>query len=138
MTRDEWHKSPEFIKLRFLGNMGASITSKVQELNDVLELVLAEKPDLWVFDKFSLVERQARIVSLEASKLWERCRELAKSLEPRQYDDICKNCNNKWQEDGKCPTCSATKPVDKPTPKNSSCTDDERKFFENEDSDDWK
>ena len=110
MTREEWYASPGFIKLRFLNNIAAGIQHKTQELYDVLELLLAENPDLFVFDKFTLVERQARIVNLEASKLWEHCRKLDVLLEPRQYTDVCKRCNNKWQEDGKCPTCPATKP----------------------------
>jgi len=114
MTREEWYSSPDFIKLRFLNNIAAGIQHKTQELGDVLALILAENPDFFVFDKFSLVERQARIVSLEASKLWERCRNLDSLLEPRQYTDVCKNCNNKWQEDGKCPTCPATKPLEVP------------------------
>lgn len=109
MTREEWYASPDFIKLRFLNNIAAGIEHKTQELNDVLQLILAENPDLFVFDKFSLIERQARIVRLEASKLWERCRNLGSLFEPSQYTDVCKKCNNKWQEDGKCPTCSATK-----------------------------
>ena len=110
MTREEWQSSPNFIKLRFLNNIAAGIQHKTQELYDVLELILAEYPDLLVFDKFNLVERQAKIVHLEASKLWERCRALDSLFEPHQYSDVCKNCNNKWQEDGKCPTCSAAKP----------------------------
>lgn len=109
MTREEWYASPDFIKLRFLNNIAAGIQHKTQEITDVLQLMLAENPGLFAFDKFSLVEQQARIVSLEASKLWERCRKLDSLFEPHQYDDICKNCNNKWQEDGKCPTCPATK-----------------------------
>lgn len=112
MTKEEWYKSPDFIKLRFLNNMAAGIQHKTQELNDVLELLLAENPDLFVFDKFSLVERQSRIVHLEASKLWERCRNLDSLFEPHQYTDVCKRCNNAWQEDGKCPTCDATKPTE--------------------------
>lgn len=105
MTRDEWYKSPDFIKLRFLNNIAASIQHKTQELGDVIELVLADRPDLCVYDKFHLVERQAKIVSLEASNLWSRCRDLAEMLEPKQYSDICKQCNNKL-EDGKCSVCS--------------------------------
>lgn len=110
MTKEEWYGSPDCIKLRFLNNIAAGIQHKTQELGDVLALILAERPDLMCFDKFNLVERQARIVNLEASKLWERCRNLDSLFEPHQYTDVCKRCNNKWQEDGKCPTCSATKP----------------------------
>lgn len=110
MTREEWYASPDFIKLRFLNNIAAGIQHKTQELYDVLELILAEKPNLMVLDRFNLVERQAKIVNLEASKLCGYCRNLDTYLEPHQYTDVCKRCNNKWQEDGKCPTCSATKP----------------------------
>lgn len=110
MTKEEWYESPDFIKLRFLNNIAAGIQHKTQELNDVLTLILAEKPDLLGLDKFSLCERQLRIVALEASTLWERCRNLGNFLEPSQYTDVCKRCNNKWQDDGKCPTCPATKP----------------------------
>lgn len=112
MTKEEWYGSPDFIKLRFLNNIAAGIHHKTQEFNDVLELILAENPDLLFGDKFNLVERQSRIVNLEASKLWDRCRSLVTFLEPRQYTDVCIRCNNKWQEDGKCPTCPATKPVE--------------------------
>ena len=110
MTREEWYNSPDFYKLRFLNNIAAGIQHKTQEIGDALNIILAEHPEWFVSDKFSMVEMQARIVALEASKLWERCRSLATFLEPHQYSDVCKRCNNKWQEDGKCPTCQATKP----------------------------
>lgn len=112
MTRDEWYKSPDFIKLRFLNNIAAGIEHKTQEIRDVLELILAENPTLLVVDKFGLVERQMRIVRLEASKLWDYCRKLDSFLEPSQYTDICKRCMNPWNEEGKCPTCSAIKPTE--------------------------
>jgi len=83
MTREEWYSSPDFIKLRFLNNIAAGIQHKTQEYNDVLQLILAEKPDLCIYDKFSLCERQARIVSLEASKLWQYSRDLADKLQPK-------------------------------------------------------
>ena len=88
ITREEWYASPEFIKLRFLNNIAAAITHQVQEFNDILQLIIAEKPELTVYDKFSLVERQSRIVSLEASKLWDRARDLADKLTPK-LDDPC-------------------------------------------------
>lgn len=83
MTREEWYAS---LELRFLNNIAAGIQHKTQELYDVLELILAEKPDLIVFDRFTLVERQAKIVNLEASKLWDYCRKLATILEPKIED----------------------------------------------------
>ena len=111
MTKEEWYNSPYFIELRFLNNIAAGIQHKTQELNDVLNILVTENPTLFICDKFSMVEMQSRIVSLEASRLFESCRKLATFLEPRQYSDICKNCNNKWQENGKCPTCLENKPT---------------------------
>lgn len=87
MTREEWYHSTQFIKLRFLGNMGAEMIQHTQQFNDVLELLLAENPELTVFDAFSLVEAQARIVNLEARKLWDRARKLADKLTPKLDDE---------------------------------------------------
>lgn len=110
MTREEWYRSPDCIKLRFLNNISSHIRHTTQEFNDVLQLILAERPDLWVFDKFSLCERQSRIVALEASRLCDYAMKLDSFLEPKQYDDVCKKCNNRW-ENGVCPTCSAKQPL---------------------------
>jgi rubrerythrin len=111
MTKDEWYHCPEHIKLRLLNNMASKIQYCIQEFNDVLELVLAENEELCVFDAFSLTQSQARIVSLEGAKLWGSARKLAERLEPHNYKDVCKRCNNPWK-DGKCPTCDRKQPDD--------------------------
>lgn len=87
MTRDEWYKSQDFIKLRFLNNMAAGIQHKTQEFNDVLDLILADHPEHFVYDKFTIVERQNRVVALEAKRLWDVVRDLCNKLEPKQFDE---------------------------------------------------
>ena len=83
MTRDEYHKSPEFIKLRFLNNLAAALTYQAQEVQDILEILLAERDDLMICDKFTIVERQLRVTSLEAKRLWDVARDLSQFLEPK-------------------------------------------------------
>lgn len=85
MTQEEWYASPGFIKLRFLNTIASGIQYKTQELYDVLELIAAEQ-EVMVSDRFSLVERQLRIVNLEAAKLWDYCRKLETTLQPRIED----------------------------------------------------
>ena len=85
MTKEEWYGSPDFIKLRFLNTIAAGIQYKTQELYDVLELI-ATNPEVTVSDRFNLVERQLRVVNLEASKLWEYCRKLEETLQPKIED----------------------------------------------------
>lgn len=83
MTKEEWYDSPDFIKLRFLNNIAADIQHRTQELYDVLALIATDKEGIIVSNNFNLVERQLRIVNLEASKLWEYCRRLETSLQPK-------------------------------------------------------
>jgi hypothetical protein len=83
MGRDEWYKTPDFIVLRFLNNIAVDINHRAQQLRDVLQLLLAHRPDLAVRDKFALVERQLRIVSLEADRLYAECRNLGEVLTPK-------------------------------------------------------
>lgn len=82
MTRDEWYKSPQFLTLRFLNNTAAQITYQAQQVGDVLDLLLSQYPDLFAGDPFSLAELQLRVVKLEASKLWDRIRNLERRLAP--------------------------------------------------------
>lgn len=88
VTRDEWYNSPEFIILRMLNNLAAETGSKASSVYDVLNLLVTARPDLYMGDKFNLVERQLRIVSLEASKLWDRIRDLEHMLAPRDFTDL--------------------------------------------------
>lgn len=85
MTQEEWYASPGFIKLRFLNNIAAGIQYKTQELYDVLELIASEQ-EILASDRFNLVERQLKIVNLEAAKLWDYCRKLETILQPRIED----------------------------------------------------
>lgn len=85
-NREEWYNSPKFIILRFLNNIAAGIGYKAQELGDVVELLLARDPQLTVLDRFHVVERQLRVVSLEAKRLWDECRSLSALLEPKFCD----------------------------------------------------
>ena len=88
MTREEWYRTPDFIILRFLNNMVADVGHKTQEIRDILELMEAHRPDLSVMDRFSVVERQLRVVSLEAKRLWDECRKLDELLSPRDFSDL--------------------------------------------------
>ncbi len=110
MTKEEYYNSPKFFKLRLLNNFATDIKIKAQEFDDILRILLGDNFELSCSDKFALCESQSRIVSLEAHKLCDRARKLADLLEPHQYDDVCKRCNNNWV--GKqCPTCDAVKPA---------------------------
>lgn len=80
-NRDEWYSSPSFIILRFLNNIAAGIEHKAFELRDVIDLLLAHEPQLTCLDRFTVVERQLRVVMLEAKRLWSECRSLNALLE---------------------------------------------------------
>lgn len=85
MTREEWYASNEFKALRLLHNHAHSIGHVVQELYDILSLVLQQNPQLQISDKTSLVERQMRVVELEADRLRDRINDLER-LAQNHYD----------------------------------------------------
>jgi hypothetical protein len=87
MKRDEWYDSARFKKLRFLNNMSFEIHHKCQNLQDVLEIVIEDAPDLAFIDKFTLVQDQLRIVYLESQRLMDRIVSLIKIIEPIGFDD---------------------------------------------------
>jgi hypothetical protein len=68
MKREEWYNSPEFKKLRMFNNMTHEVGHLVQRLYDMLHILEGDFGPL-IGDKFSLYERQLRIVSVEASNL---------------------------------------------------------------------
>lgn len=68
MTRDEWFKSPEFMKQRLMNNIAHEIGHKSQYLRDLLMIHLDEKGG-FIGDRFDLAERQLRIIELEAKNL---------------------------------------------------------------------
>ncbi len=82
MTRDEWFASPEFIRHKMLNNLASEIGQKVQQFNDMLVLFHEKHPDLVFTDKFAIVDRQQRIVHLEADKLWTAVRKLVETVKP--------------------------------------------------------
>lgn len=88
MTRDEWYNSKKFKILRLLNHLTHDITHRAQEIRDVLEIILEEHPDLIVFDKFTLVERQLRVLQLEGRNLVSVASDLSRKLEPHTFDDL--------------------------------------------------
>lgn len=70
--REEWYNSAEFKKLRLFGNVASEVHHKCQYLYDILEIILADKPDLIVFDRFTIVERQLRVLQANYKGDWNR------------------------------------------------------------------
>jgi hypothetical protein len=87
MTRDEWYKSPLFVKLRLVNNISHEIKHKAQHLYDLLAVLEAEHGPLMVYDKFNLAERQLKIVNLEATRLIEYMGRLDGLLAPKSFDE---------------------------------------------------
>ena len=92
MTRDEWYKSVEFHQLRLLNNMASEVQFKIQHLYDVVGMIhatqMVDNLAGVISDQFSLMERQLRIVQLEAKNLVDRCNEVERRLRPK-IDDGC-------------------------------------------------
>lgn len=83
MTKDEWYKSPEFMKQRLMGNIASEVSFKLQQLRDLLMIHLEEKGG-FIGDRFSLAERQLRVLELEI-KNFERL--LADLLRYPKFDE---------------------------------------------------
>lgn len=88
MTREDWFRTPDFVILRLLNNLAAELNHKTQPFQDVLNLIAAIEPDIEVSDRFSLVERQLKIVSLETSNLWAYVRKLEEFLGHPEFTDM--------------------------------------------------
>ena len=88
MSREEWYRTPDFIILRFLNNMAAEVQHKTQEIHDILELMVTFNPNLAVGDRFTVVERQLRVINLEAGRFWDECRKLDDILSPKKFSDF--------------------------------------------------
>jgi signal transduction histidine kinase len=82
MTRDEWPKSPLFLKLRLLNHRSHEIRQITQEIYDLLAILDAEYGPL-VGDRFRLAERQLRIMDMEASRLIEYMDRMCDMLRPK-------------------------------------------------------
>lgn len=87
MKRQEWYDSVQFKKLRLLNNWSHEIKQMTQKLYDILEIVLEDKPDAAIGDKFHIAERQLRIVDVEAIRLIDAMGSFARTLEPREFED---------------------------------------------------
>lgn len=87
MKREEWYKSTKFKKLRLLNNWTHEIKQMTQKLYDLLEIVVEDNPDCAIGDKFTIAERQLRIVDIEAKNLISAMDSFARTLEPRKFDD---------------------------------------------------
>lgn len=83
VTREEWYNSPEFIILRLFGHLSSETQMKTQEMFDVLSLIVAMCPGLYCTDRFTVVERQLKIVSLEAKRLIDEVSKLSDFLQPK-------------------------------------------------------
>jgi hypothetical protein len=86
MKRDEWYNSPEFVRHRFLNNLASDITHRTQQFNDALALLVEANPEIIFTDRYAIVERQSRIVRLEADKLWTGVRKLLETVAPKEFD----------------------------------------------------
>lgn len=82
MTRDEWYKSPLFMKLRLINNRVSDIKQTTQQVYDLLAMLDTEHGPL-VGDKFSLAERQLRIVDIETVRLIEYMNRMCDVLTPK-------------------------------------------------------
>jgi len=87
MKREEWYQSTKFKKLRLLNNYSHEIKQMTQKLYDLLEIVTEDNPDAMVGDKFTIAERQLRIVDIEAVNLSRAMDAFARTLEPKKFDD---------------------------------------------------
>ncbi len=94
MTRDEWFNSKRQMLLRLLNNFSADILHKTQETYDILNILLIEEPDLVVADKFTIVERQLRVMNSEAWRLQEVASKLMQFLTPDYTDLEYKNASD--------------------------------------------
>lgn len=64
-----WAETPEFKLHRLLHNFAFDITNKIQEMQDLLEVMVSQHPELIAFDKTTMVLQQMRIVNLETRRL---------------------------------------------------------------------
>ena len=86
--REEWYESDKFKALRLANNLCADVGQLVQRIDDALGMVDVQFELLGaVSDKRCIVDRQLRILRLEADNLWSAVRNLSNSLEPHKFED---------------------------------------------------
>jgi hypothetical protein len=62
-------ETAEELRIRLFHNMAFEFKHLTQKMYDMLNLMILENPDLFVFDKFTIVERQLRILDCESSRM---------------------------------------------------------------------
>ena len=86
-TREEWYKTSKFKTLRLINNIAHEIQKKTQHLNDLFQLLNDQyNHELGVLDKVNLVDRQIRVLQLEASNLNRTILNMDRSLTPNFTD----------------------------------------------------
>lgn len=87
MTRDEYYESPSFLITRLLNNKVHGLTQATQQIHDILFLIEGIHAGVFLGDRFSVVERQLRVVSLEAQRLIREVSLLEDKLRPKSFSD---------------------------------------------------
>lgn len=91
MKRDEWYESDKFKTLRLLNNLCADMGQLSQRIQDVMGVVdhQFELHEIvgTLSDKRHLLDRQMRIVRLEADNLRNLSEEMTRKLTPTKFDE---------------------------------------------------
>lgn len=87
MTQSEYYESPSFLITRLLNNKVHGLTQTTQQIADILLLVESIHPGVFLGDRFSVVERQLRIVHLEAQRLIRETSLLEERLRPKTFSE---------------------------------------------------
>jgi len=83
MTRDEWYESNNFRLLRLLNHYAADFGQKLQEMQDIMELVAALNPECVCNAKTTILAKAVRIMHQDAKNLWDAERKWAALFEPK-------------------------------------------------------
>ena len=88
MIKDEWYNSNDFKLLRHFDHLTNDIVMQLQELGDIIDLVAALKPMCILQDKYTILQQQLRITSMEANKLWSAEKSWARAFQPNFSEQI--------------------------------------------------
>lgn len=88
MTKDEWYDSNDFKLLRHFDHLTNDIVMQLQELSDIIDLVAALKPECILHDKYTILQQQLRITSMEAKRLWDAEKSWARAFQPNFSEQI--------------------------------------------------
>lgn len=88
MKREEWYESRKFLLLRLVNNFVHDLSQTTQRLYDLTNLLNQEFDNgLTVCDKFTILERQLRLVQVESQRLIRAEAEFSHFVSPRRFDD---------------------------------------------------